>query len=83
MPDEFMDDENEVNLTLAEIGDATAFDEMYAEWTMRSRIPLHPDALRTICRLWYGRGVARGSEWMESEVERITEEVKGGQQHDY
>lgn len=69
MADEFMDD-----------GDSAAFDESYAEWTVKELVPLESDALRTICRLWYGRGVARGTEWMESEVERITQEVKGGQQ---
>jgi hypothetical protein len=65
-----MSDEETINLTLADVGDDTAFAEMYEAWETRHLIPLHDENLRTICRLWFGRGIARGTEWSNSEVDR-------------
>lgn len=68
-----MMDDNEVNLTLGDIGDDTDFWNLYNDWTVCHQIPLEPAALRTICRLWYGRGVARGTEWADNEIGRIAQ----------
>lgn len=71
-----MDSEEEINLTLADIGDSTAFEELYADFDLKKRINLHPDFLKKLCRLWYGRGIARGTEWMQSELDRLVEPLE-------
>jgi hypothetical protein len=63
-------DEEEVALTLADMEDDADFATRYAEWDIKERIPLAPDALRKICRIWYGAGIERGSQWALDDFER-------------
>jgi hypothetical protein len=62
--------EEEVTLTLADMEDGADFAMRYDEWVIKDRIPLAPDALRSICRIWYGRGIERGSQWALDDFER-------------
>lgn len=66
-----MPNEEEINLTLADIEDDTVFDELFNDWAVKDLLPYEPEALRTICKIWYGRGVARGTEWAERETARL------------
>lgn len=60
-----------INLTLAEIGDDTQFDELFNDWQVKTIIAQHTiteASLRTISRLWFQRGIARGTDWAGEEI---------------
>lgn len=65
-----MPTDDEVTLTLADMEDAEDFDERWEAWEIRHAIPLDKSQLKTICRLWFGRGIERGSLWASGEVDR-------------
>lgn len=63
----------EINLTLAEIGDDTEFDGLFNDWQVKTIIAQHvitEASLRTICKIWFQRGIERGTVWAEAEMTR-------------
>ena len=70
------DEEMEIALTLADMEDDEDFKTRWNEWSVKDSIPLEAKALRSICRIWFGRGIERGSEWALSDFERRVEAEK-------
>lgn len=74
-----------INLTLAEIGDDTQFDELFNDWQVKTIIAQHTiteASLRTICKVWFQRGIERGTDWADVEITRqLKAEIERLRQH--
>ena len=70
--------EEEVSLTIAGVEDDTEFNALYDDWAVKDEIGMPPTTLRTICHIWFNRGVARGTQWTSSEIDRVASARKSG-----
>jgi hypothetical protein len=59
----------EIELTLAELEDWSAFDDLYLEFE-ETCLTRPNELLRQVCHLWFNRGVARGLAWTEDQIDR-------------
>jgi len=74
-----MEDDNAI-LNAAESEDDRIFDAEWAAWQVKNSIPLDNDDLKIICKIWFGRGVARGTNFMNEMVDKFMEAEEGNVQ---
>lgn len=55
--------------------DDAAFERRYKRWSLRRRIALPDEQLKTICAIFFNLGIRQGAELREVEIARLTEHV--------
>lgn len=60
-------------LNEADAKDDAAFDAQWSDWSIRHALQdreLTDDQLRVICKIWFGRGIAVGTQWGMEAIDR-------------
>ncbi len=74
-----MDNDAQI-LNEAESEDDRVFDTWWADWQVKESIPLANDDLKVICKIWFGRGISRGTQFMNDMVDKFMEAEEGSVQ---
>lgn len=72
-----MDSDKQI-LDQAESEDDRIFDAEWNDWQAKEAIPMHNDDLKVICKVWFGRGVARGTNFMNEMIDKFMEAEENG-----
>jgi hypothetical protein len=67
-------------LNAAESEDDKVFNAEWADWQAKESIPIDNDDLKVLCKVWFGRGVARGTNFMNDMLDKFMEAEEGSVQ---